>query len=114
MGGRVAITNGVPRVVWKRAVKNGSTQLGKQTKHEYVPFLAVSRALGTYTLLFTFEFSFNPFMTEAVNKHVRKNNKNSHCFNSFMTEIPSYKNQSIDLLCKLMDWFLYNGTFIMK
>ena len=29
-------------------------------------------------------------------------------FNSFMTESLSYRNQSIDLLCKSMDWFLYD------
>ena len=28
--------------------------------------------------------------------------------NSFMTEVPSYRNQSIDLLCESMDWFLYD------
>ena len=27
-------------------------------------------------------------------------------FNSFMTEVLSYRNQSIDLLCKSMDWLL--------
>jgi len=47
LGGRVAVTNGVPRVVWKRQVRNASPQLGQSTlKFEYVPFLAVSRALG--------------------------------------------------------------------
>ena len=25
-----------------------------------------------------------------------------------MTEVPSYRNQSIDLLCKSKDWFLYD------
>ena len=25
-----------------------------------------------------------------------------------MTEVLAYTNQSIDLLCKLMEWFLYN------
>ena len=30
------------------------------------------------------------------------------CFNPFMTEALSYRNQSIDLLCKSMDWFLYD------
>ena len=28
--------------------------------------------------------------------------------NSFMTEVPIIKNQSIDLLLKSMDWFLYD------
>ena len=32
----------------------------------------------------------------------------SDFLNSFMTESVSYKNQSIDLLCKSMDWFLYD------
>ena len=46
MGGRVAATNGVPRVIWKRAVKlNHSTT----PRYEYVPFLAVSRSLGKQT-----------------------------------------------------------------
>ena len=27
---------------------------------------------------------------------------------SFMTEVPIYRNQSIDLQNKLMDWFLYD------
>ena len=28
---------------------------------------------------------------------------------------PSYRNQSIDLLCKSIDWFLYDGNFeLMK
>ena len=28
--------------------------------------------------------------------------------NSFMTEVPRYRNQSIDLLSKSVDWFLYD------
>ena len=32
----------------------------------------------------------------------------SDFLNSFMTESVSYKNQSIDLLFKSMDWFLYD------
>ena len=28
---------------------------------------------------------------------------------SFMTEPLSYRNQSIDLLCKSVDWFLYDN-----
>ena len=32
-------------------------------------------------------------------------------FNSFKTEAAlSYRNQSIDLLCKSMDWFLYDNA----
>ena len=27
-----------------------------------------------------------------------------------MPVLPSYKNKSIDLLCKSMDWFLYEGN----
>ena len=27
---------------------------------------------------------------------------------------PSYRNQSIDLQCKLIDWFLYEGNIDMK
>ena len=30
-------------------------------------------------------------------------------FNSFMTEAVSYRNQSIDLLLKSLDWFLYDN-----
>lgn len=48
-GGRVSTTS-VPRVVWKRERKDQSldspTDSTKPTKYEYVPFLAVSRALG--------------------------------------------------------------------
>ena len=29
--------------------------------------------------------------------------------NSYMTGLLSYRNQSIDLLCKSMDWFLYDN-----
>ena len=25
--------------------------------------------------------------------------------------VPSYRNQSIDLLCKSIEWFLYDGNF---
>ncbi|XP_057295372.1 protein phosphatase 1D-like [Hydractinia symbiolongicarpus] len=47
LGGRVVKTNGVPRVVWKRAVRSCSPIDGEvSTRYEYVPFLAVSRALG--------------------------------------------------------------------
>ena len=28
-----------------------------------------------------------------------------------MTDVPSYRNQSIGLLCKSMDWFLYDRDF---
>ena len=31
--------------------------------------------------------------------------------NSFMTEVSSYRNQPIILLCKSMDWPLYNRSF---
>ena len=34
-----------------------------------------------------------------------------HAINSFMTESLSYGNQSIHLLCKSMDWFLYDRDF---
>ena len=32
-----------------------------------------------------------------------------HAFNPFMTEAISYRNQSIDLQSKSMDWFLYDN-----
>ena len=32
----------------------------------------------------------------------------SSVFNSFMTKVPSYRNQFIDLQSKSMNWFLYN------
>ena len=35
-------------------------------------------------------------------------------FISFMTELPSYRNQSFDLFCKSMDWFLYDRDSVMK
>jgi len=43
LGGRVSQTNRVPRVVWKRAV---TLNHSSTPRFEYVPFLAVSRALG--------------------------------------------------------------------
>ena len=27
---------------------------------------------------------------------------------------PSYRNQSVDLQSKLTDWFLYDGTYVVK
>ena len=30
---------------------------------------------------------------------------------SLTPELPSYRNQAIDLLCKSIDWFLYNDNF---
>ena len=30
------------------------------------------------------------------------------CIKSFMTEVPTHRNQSIDLLRKSMDWFIYD------
>lgn len=45
LGGHVASTKGVPRVIWKRAVKQA---LNITPRYEYVPFLAVSRALGDF------------------------------------------------------------------
>ena len=30
-------------------------------------------------------------------------------FNSSTTDVPSYRNQSTDFLCKSIDWFLYGG-----
>jgi len=44
LGGSVATVNGVSRVVWKRPI--ASTRSDKAAKFEYIPFLAVSRALG--------------------------------------------------------------------
>ena len=32
----------------------------------------------------------------------------------FMSVFPSYRNQSIDLQCKSIDWFLYEGNIGMK
>ena len=31
-------------------------------------------------------------------------------FNPLSAMLPTYRNQSIDLLCKLVDWFLYEGN----
>ena len=43
-------------------------------------------------------------------KVIRKGtDKCERLFNSFMTEPLSYRNQSIDLLCKSMDWFMYDN-----
>ncbi len=66
LGGRVASTNGVPRVIWKRTVKQAPSLT---PRYDYVPFLAISRALGNchvcYKILFlcpiklTFAFKYN-------------------------------------------------------
>eukprot|EP00112_Aurelia_sp_Birch-Aquarium-sp1_P025715 Seg871.3 transcript_id=Seg871.3/GoldUCD/mRNA.D3Y31 product="Protein phosphatase 1D" protein_id=Seg871.3/GoldUCD/D3Y31 len=48
-GGSVAHVNGVSRVVWKRLIQKDSASAKKAKhgqKYEYIPFLAVSRALG--------------------------------------------------------------------
>ena len=46
-GGSVAHVNGVSRVVWKREIQKDSAKKGRNgQKYEYIPFLAVSRALG--------------------------------------------------------------------
>ena len=37
-----------------------------------------------------------------------KNCRTKTWLNSFKMETPSYRNQSIDLLCKSMNWFLYD------
>ena len=31
-----------------------------------------------------------------------------------MPVLPSYRNQSIDLLCKSMNWFLYDGNILLN
>lgn len=59
LGGRVASTNGVPRVVWKRAVQNAPLTNGTSKQYEYVPFLAVSRALGD---LWSYDFDKSEFI----------------------------------------------------
>ena len=50
LGGSVATVNGVSRVVWKRPIAStrADKELNRSPKFEYIPFLAVSRALGTY------------------------------------------------------------------
>ena len=30
--------------------------------------------------------------------------------NPLSVSVPSYRNQSVDLLCKSIDWFLYDGN----
>ena len=54
-------------------------------------------------------------MVQTLNLHVNhytlqvtKLYKIYRTINSFMTEVPINRNQSIDLLCKSMDWFLYD------
>ncbi len=45
----MAHVNGVSRVVWKRLIQKDSASAKKAKhgqKYEYIPFLAVSRALG--------------------------------------------------------------------
>ena len=60
LGGRVVVSNnGVHRVVWKRLSRNlAPHNVLSAARYEYVPFLAVSRALGksmSSILLFTYE-----------------------------------------------------------
>ena len=33
-----------------------------------------------------------------------------YCLTHYVPLLPSYRNQSIDLLCKSIDWFLYEGN----
>lgn len=48
VGGQVLSRNGVPRVAWERPVHHGHKgPVRRSTQRESVPFLAVSRALGT-------------------------------------------------------------------
>ena len=44
----------------------------------------------------------------SVSKVWENSLKATHYSNSFMTEVLIYGNQSIDLLCKSLDWFLYD------
>lgn len=49
LGGKVLSRNGVPRVAWERPVHHGHKgPVRRSTERESVPFLAISRALGTY------------------------------------------------------------------
>lgn len=49
LGGKVLSRNGVPRVAWERPVHHGHKgPVRRSTEKESVPFLAISRALGTY------------------------------------------------------------------
>ena len=34
--------------------------------------------------------------------------------NPLTANVPSYRKQSVDLLCKSTDWFLYDGTLVDK
>ncbi|XP_065663465.1 protein phosphatase 1D [Hydra vulgaris] len=60
LGGKVS-TSGVPRVVWKRPLKNPHyiSSENSVTQHEYIPFLAVARALGDF-------WSFDPERNEFI------------------------------------------------
>ena len=47
VGGKVLYRHGVPRVAWERPVKKDHKgPIRRSTQLEWVPFLAVSRALG--------------------------------------------------------------------
>ena len=37
-----------------------------------------------------------------------------NCFNPFMTVFPINRNRSINLLCKSMDWFLYDRDLLLE
>ncbi|XP_065642596.1 protein phosphatase 1D-like [Hydra vulgaris] len=60
LGGKVS-TSSVPRVVWKRPLKNPYyiTSENSITQHEYIPFLAIARALGDF-------WSFVPERKESI------------------------------------------------
>ena len=47
--------------------------------------------------------------TQAINLRQKAKHNMINLFNSFMKQVPITKKQSIDLLCKSMDWFLYDG-----
>ena len=37
--------------------------------------------------------------------------KRTNVLNSLNVKVAIFRNQSMDLLCKLIDWFLYDGNF---
>ena len=52
-----------------------------------------------------------PFQTSMMKlKIVTCFDKKLCIFNPLTTNVPLYRNQSVDLLCKSTDWFLYDGN----
>ena len=50
-GGKVVVKSGVPRVVWNRPKSGHKGPVRRSTPMDEIPFLAVARSLGKFSLL---------------------------------------------------------------